>query len=139
MKKNQNPLQNPALALLTFNRSIKLMALAMIGIFAGVMNSQAQTPAIVGRPVVTRLVVAGHNPIYRADYIAYSGPSKPCTNNGIVTKTIYPDGFDKNTIYYIDLNDLTVNRAMAAAPIGTLKVTPSNNASEQTKVQWSVE
>jgi hypothetical protein len=55
------------------------------------------------------------------------------TNNGLATKV-----WNFSTTY-VDLNDLAVNRAMTAAPIGTLRVTPSNNASEQTKVQWSVE
>jgi hypothetical protein len=128
MKKNQNPPQKPALALQTFNRSIKLMAVAMIGMFAGVVNSQAETRAVVGRPV--RPAPGGGSPGV-AQYVLSGG----ATNNGLIAKGYWGEG----SVYYIDLNELAVNRAMSAAPIGTLKVTPSNNASEQTKVQWSVE
>jgi hypothetical protein len=40
---------------------------------------------------------------------------------------------------FIDLNELVISNAISEAPQGILKVTPSNKASEQTKVQWSVE
>jgi hypothetical protein len=55
MKKNQNTLQKTAYDFPTVNRSLKLMALALLGIFAGVVKSEAQVPAIVGRIVY-------HNP-----------------------------------------------------------------------------
>jgi hypothetical protein len=182
MKKNQNPLQKPALALLTFNRSIKLMALALIGIFAGVMKSEADTRAVIGRVITSsgsisyedyQNILARKNPGWELEtrfkksdyfgkdlYLSYKnnelharlGSSETkfsniiTTTNGLYVRgALYRDngyigsGHGTQGLLYVDFNELSVNRAMAAAPIGTLKVTPSNNASEQTKVQWSVE
>jgi hypothetical protein len=42
-------------------------------------------------------------------------------------------------VEFLDLNELVISNAISEAPQGILKVTPSNKASEQTKVQWSVE
>jgi hypothetical protein len=165
------------------------MALAMIGIFAGVVNSQAETRAIMGRAIIvfpSDLVCYLTQDQYRslvgttsADWVkleslgvfarkqgsnvmAYD-PIHPhwknnpisvnamtLTNNGLRVKNSYynntSNGYTAGSVYhsgnsflFIDLNELAVNRAMAAAPIGTLRVTPSNNASEQTMVRWSVE
>jgi hypothetical protein len=210
MKKNQNPLPKPPFALPTFNRCLKLMALALVSLVAGVENTNAQTPAIVGRAIVLvpgsneetkyltqeqyQAVISRKNTNYEWDsilgtYIAYQGnelktfkigtshlnyyriQDLTLTNNGLMTKhsnyrgtvyggqgTVISEYFKIPVRYktefregspitiaihggflYVDFNELSVNRAMSAAPIGTLKVTPSNNASEQTKVQWSVE
>jgi hypothetical protein len=127
------------LALLTFNRGLKLMALALVSLVAGVGNTNAQTPAIVGRPV-SRYVSTFSNVPLQMVYTPEINPPIHLvagikTNNGLLAKNVA----SSITTYYCDLNDLAVNRAMAAAPIGSLKVTPSSNASEQTKVQWSVE
>jgi hypothetical protein len=214
MKKNQNTLPKPSFALPTFNRSLKLMALALVSLVAGVGNTNAQTPAIVGRTILLshptsathyltqeqyqavmsrkntnweRDEILGIPIIYQNNELRTYNPEHPSgsrvtykiqdyvfTNNGLMTKygnNVYLVGnTPRNGIvtgYYrgpgetyavqtgthspivtrqlpgpfvfIDFNELAVNRAMSAAPIGTLKVTPSNNASEQTKVQWSVE
>jgi hypothetical protein len=189
MKKNQNTLPKPSLALPTFNRCLNLMVLALIVILAGVVKSEAETRAIMGRAIIvfpSDLVCYLTQEQYQslvgttsADWVhleslgvfarkqgsnvlAYD-PKHPSrqnlqisvnamtlTNNGLRIKNSYYNNTSNgyiagsayhggNTFLFIDLNELSVNRAMAAAPIGTLKVTPSNKASEQTKVQWSVE
>jgi hypothetical protein len=192
-----------------FNRGLKLMALALVSLVAGVGNTNAQTPAIVGRAVVLipdggggaaylnqeqyQAVMSRKNTNWEIDEnlgmrVIYANnelvTNKPnvnvfykvrdltLTNNGLMTKYGNSVYLTRNiprygvvTGYYrgpgetytvrapksatteelpgpylfIDFNELAVNRAMSASPIGTLKVTPSNNASEQTKVQWSVE
>jgi hypothetical protein len=40
---------------------------------------------------------------------------------------------------YYDLNDLSVNRALAASPMGSLMIAAHGNSSDKTKVQWIVE
>jgi hypothetical protein len=206
MKKNQNTLPKPSFALPTFNRSLKLMALALVSLVAGVGNTNAQTPAIVGRAIILTqifgsgkayltqeqyqavmsrkntnwerdpflgLEVAYQNNELKARYYIgagyryYTVQNMTLTNNGLMirhgvyspqgeakyytpTKTVtvkystpHSPSYEQRVVddgfLFIDFNELAVNRAMSAAPIGTLKVTPSNNASEQTKVQWSVE
>jgi hypothetical protein len=216
MKKNQNPIPKPSFALPMFNRGLKLMALALVSLVAGVGNTNAQTPAIVGRTLVSadggynvayltqeqyQAVLSRRNTnwekdpnldfnvIYRNSEVVtelpfYQGYSAvwravsirdlTITNNGLMVKRptfvggkaagayyTSPSGVSTMKVrtgigshsstetryvlqgngpkLFIDFNELSVNRAMSAAPIGTLKVTPSNNASEQTKVQWSVE
>jgi hypothetical protein len=198
MKKNQNPIPKPSFALPMFNRGLKLMALALVSLVAGVGNTNAQTPAVVGRvifltPSLRGLVYLNHEqyadlismrnttpviheiletPVqyYRNELITWHPvygnrtfriQDLTLTNNGLKTKfgyfyrggstLYYQYGYfaasvraDTSTGYastqtFIDFNELEVNRAMSAAPIGTLKVTPSNSASEQTMVRWSVE
>jgi hypothetical protein len=176
MKNNQNTLKKPAYDFPTVNRSLKLMALALLGIFAGHVKSDAQVPAVVGRIVYLNaqkntfeyLSQSRYSEILNFNKNRYTWDEELVmylvNKNGVVyayssrLRTEYPfnslymtnNGIsarswdDHNYLYifkdaYIDLNDLAVNRAFTAAPIGTLRVTPSNNASEQTKVQWSVE
>jgi hypothetical protein len=169
------------------------MALALVSLVAGVENTNAQTPAIVGKVIVNltkandfnvkyltqeqyQALMSRTNTKWERDenlgipvkysnnelrlYELYSGSARRIaytdkvqdlifTTNGLLIKEntdyyLAPAGYvDKKKIpgafLYIDFNELSVNRAMSAAPIGTLKVTPSNNASEQTKVQWNVE
>jgi hypothetical protein len=202
MKKKQNPIQKHTFTLATVNRSLKLLVLVLIGLVSGVVDSEAQTPAIVGRVIMyspgsptnhypqNRKIINLSQNQYESlmnmrnnnwetvqmldgAWVAYKNNDITfwnslyrdvtplsrllVTNNGLVVRcaefqtapteryatskiydTITPTS-SQNTILYIDLNELSVNRAMAAAPMGSLQVTPSNNPSEQTKVQWNVQ
>jgi hypothetical protein len=176
MKKKQNPIQKKTFTLATVNRSLKVMALALIGLFSGVVKSEADTRAIIGKAITYHgqsLTQDQYNKIMQRrnpnpelepalgkDWYAYYrnnevyayygtptsasiGPEKfydvmILTSNGLFCYA-GRKGVFLNRVSFIDFNELTVNRAMAAAPIGSLRVTPSNNPSEQTKVQWNVQ
>jgi hypothetical protein len=143
--------------------------IVLIGTVGGVSEAAAQTDtrAVVGyyyytlngasifsknRYIFTRN--AGTD-IPNTQYFIIDGKEYDKRNISLVSNNILPVrvlggiatievsvGGKGNTIqhpYYIDFNELAVNRAMAAAPIGSLRVTPSRNPSEQTKVQWNVQ